>query len=82
MQDISKSLKIRIISVYLCQVKKMQREAAYQLEIQTQEVKVHKGCKRTYILGGGDLGGRDNEMRSGRTQLGASKFMKNSTPLF
>ena len=26
--------------------------------------------------------GRDNEMRSGRTPTGASKFMTNSTPLF
>ena len=38
LQDKSKSLKIHIISVYLCQVQNMQREAAYRLGIQMQEV--------------------------------------------
>lgn len=82
LQDISKSLKIthHLQAIYV-KFKTCKREAAYRLEDTDaggKTLRVHKGCKRTHILGGGDPGGRDNEMRLAR----ALKFMTNSTPLF
>lgn len=39
LQEGSKSLKIHIVSVYLCKVQNMQLETEYRLEMQTQWVK-------------------------------------------
>ena len=82
LQERGKSLKIHIVSVYLCKVQNMQLETEYR---QTQWVKPRR-CTRdareptTRVVG--TLVGRGNEMQLGRNPQRASKFMTNSTPPF